>query len=66
MKAEWITLPHRAPRECFYARKKFHLAEAESLKLRLSATPAFRAWIDGNWIGDGPARGWPHRYFYEE
>lgn len=66
MKATWITLPHRAPRECFYARKKFHLAKAGSLKLRLSATPAFRAWIDGNWIGDGPARGWPHRYFYEE
>jgi len=66
VKAEWITLPHRAPRECFYARKKFDLAKARNLKLHLSATPAFRAWIDGNWIGDGPARGWPHRYFYEE
>jgi len=66
MKAEWITLPHRAPRECFYARKRFQLASATRLKVRLSASPAFRAWINGAWIGDGPARGWPHRYFYEE
>jgi len=66
MKAGWITLPHRVPRECFYARKRFHLASSGRLKLRLSATPAFRAWMNGVWIGDGPARGWPHRYFYEE
>lgn len=65
-KAEWIALAGLRDRECFYLRKRFVLADPARLVLRISAFPAFRGWLDGLWIGDGPVRGWPQGYYFEE
>ena len=66
MNAEWIVLSGLAERESFFARSFFRVGEKAGVALRITANPAFRAWLDGKYLGDGPARGWPHRYFFEE
>lgn len=34
--------------------------------LRLSADDCYHAWLDGAWLGQGPAPGRPDRYWYQE
>lgn len=64
--AGWIVPANLRPRECFYVRRGFAAAADSIIIVRITAYPAFRMWLDGNWIGDGPARGWPHSYYFEE
>ena len=66
VQARWIGAAGLRDRECFYLRKCFDLPCPGRLVLRISAFPAFRAWLDGRWIGDGPVRGWPQGYYFEE
>ncbi len=34
--------------------------------LRISADDCYQAWLDGRFLGSGPAPGYPQRYFYQE
>ncbi len=34
--------------------------------LRLSADDCYQAWLDGKWLGQGPAPAYPDRYCYQE
>ena len=46
-------------------RKAFDAAECASATLRITADTVYRLYINGQWIGDGPARSWPDHYQYD-
>lgn len=64
--ARWIAPSNFHPGDCYYVRRRFTAGPDSIFIARITAYPAFRVWLDGNWIGDGPARGWPHGYYFEE
>lgn len=51
---------------CSVFRRDFRLeAVPESARLLISADSYYRLKINGQWIGDGPARAWPEHYQYD-
>lgn len=34
--------------------------------LKITADAEYRVWINGEWVGQGPARGWPDEWWYDE
>ncbi len=46
-------------------RKVFSLPESARVTLRITADTAYRALLNGEWVGDGPARSWPDHYQYD-
>lgn len=66
MQSSWITAPGEpSPRNAWrWFRGTIDLAEPPSqTTLTLSADTRFQAWINGVPVADGPARGWPERWF---
>lgn len=50
-----------------YARKTFALEEKPSrATLRISADDYYKLYVNGRFVGQGPAQGYPFRYFYNE
>ncbi len=47
------------------ARKRFTLPAVSSASLRISADSAYRLYVNGEWINDGPSRSWPNHYQYD-
>lgn len=48
------------------ARKSFKLAAIESGQIRVTADSYYRLTVNGRWVMDGPARGWPEHYSFDE
>ena len=49
---------------CF--RKTFSCPEApDEALLHITADYRYTVWVNGEWIGQGPVRGWPQSYFYD-
>ncbi|MFN8140263.1 MAG: alpha-L-rhamnosidase C-terminal domain-containing protein [Fimbriimonadales bacterium] len=48
-------------------RRSFSLDSVpESATLMITADAEYRVWINGEWVGQGPARGWPDEWWYDE
>ena len=68
---EEVNLPHHSD-----ALKNFHMLvkktltltkeEAESLWIRLTADDYFKLWVNGRFVGQGPAAGYTFAYYYNE
>ena len=68
---EEVNLPHHSD-----ALKNFHMLvkktltltkeEAESLWIRLTADDYFKLWVNGRFVGQGPAAGYPFAYYYNK
>ena len=41
-------------------------AQAGSLRIRLTADDYFKLWLNGEYVGQGPAAGYPFAYYYNE
>ncbi|HOF42195.1 MAG TPA: alpha-L-rhamnosidase N-terminal domain-containing protein, partial [Candidatus Hydrogenedentes bacterium] len=47
------------------ARTSFVAPEHASATLRITADSYYRVFINGQWVGDGPARSWPSHYQFD-
>lgn len=47
------------------ARKTFDAPACASATIRITADSFYRLYINGQWVGDGPARSWPEHYQYD-
>jgi alpha-L-rhamnosidase len=47
------------------ARKAFKLDTAARAILKITADSAYRLFINGDWVSDGPCRAWPEHYQYD-
>lgn len=47
------------------ARKTFEAAGYASASIRITADSFYRLYINGQWVGDGPARSWPNHFQYD-
>ncbi|MCX5770110.1 MAG: family 78 glycoside hydrolase catalytic domain [Candidatus Hydrogenedentes bacterium] len=47
------------------ARKAFEAGEFAAAAIRITADSFYRLYINGQWVGDGPARSWPDHYQYD-
>lgn len=66
--AKWIWHSgEEAPRNFFWATRKTFTLPARSGKVTLSITADSRysVWVNGNYIGHGPVRAFPHRWRYD-
>ncbi len=66
-KAKWIWIDEQQ-RETFhfcYFRKKFTVKKKTTVKLYCAADSKYRSWVNGNYIGFGPARGHPEHPYYD-
>lgn len=39
---------------------------SRNIKMRVSADSSYVAWINGQWVGSGPPRSFPHKWAYDE
>jgi len=63
---EWRTIPEAVvPNLHVLVRTRVRLSPGQYL-LRLSADDYYHAWLDGEWLGQGPAPGGPDGYWYQE
>ncbi len=69
-KSYWIWVSSRERRAwakwvCF--RKEFFVSgDVSGAKLRITADSEYWVWVNGEWVGQGPARSFPWRWRYEE
>ena len=65
--ARWITVPGPQPRNCtFLARRGFTVARVPpAATLLIAAEARYAAYLNGRYLGSGPARGTHYRYFYD-
>jgi len=67
-KAKWIWIEgERTPKNFYlYARKTFNInSEVEEARIKITADSKYVLFINGNFIGMGPIRGWPFEYYYD-
>jgi hypothetical protein len=48
------------------ARKTFRLAQPAPGSLKIAVDGAYRLYVNGEWVADGPARSWPEHFQYDE
>ncbi|HDJ89573.1 MAG TPA: hypothetical protein ENG40_02640, partial [Thermoprotei archaeon] len=48
-----------------YFRKTFDLRDFSEARLKITADSRYVLYVNGRFIGVGPARGWPFEYFYD-
>ena len=65
--ARWITVPGPHPQNCtFLARRGFRVAQVPpAATLLIAAEARYAVWLNGRYLGSGPARGTHYRYFYD-
>ena len=66
--AKWIWTPHQNPRGYNLAavfEREFEASGSRPCSLLITADSQFRAYLNGVWVGDGPARAYPEFYLYE-
>lgn len=62
----WMTIQEKiTPNLHVLARTEISLPPGD-WTLRLSAKDCYHAWLDGQWLGQGPAPGVPEAYWYQE
>ena len=66
-RARWISTAGPKPENCyFYARRKFTVAtQTDQAVLRIAADGRYAAYLNGAYVGNGPARGTHRRYFFD-
>ena len=47
-------------------RKKFHLADTKNAMLKITADDYYKLYINGQFVTQGPAAGYPNAYYYNE
>lgn len=52
----WVRGSNPAQLEVGLFRKRFYLSRDSSVRVRIFADTRYEIWIDGNWVGRGPAR----------
>lgn len=50
---------------CHFTKRVFIPSPWKSAQIVFSADCRCRIWINGQWLGDGPCRGWPHNYYVD-
>ena len=67
-KAHWIWLDNSGPQMNLLAqaRREFQLDSPQSGVIRITADSRYRLYVNGEWIGDGPVRCFPHKQQYDE
>ena len=65
--ARWITVPGPQADNCtFLARRSFTLEQLpERATLLIAAEARYAVYVNGRYVGSGPARGTHYRYFYD-
>ncbi len=67
--ANWIWRKHKeiSYNDTIIARKEFILSgDFREVLISVTADSFYRLFVNGQWIGDGPARGWPEHYYYDQ
>jgi len=66
--AAWIWTHGEGRRYNDWARfaTSFEWDGASPVTLALTADSSYRLWVNGAWAGDGPVRGWPEHYYFDE
>jgi hypothetical protein len=63
----WAGADVRGYNQAAAFRKTFKVAAVpKAARLAFSADTVARIYINGEWIADGPCRGWPHAYHYDQ
>ncbi|OQY31844.1 MAG: hypothetical protein B6241_13030 [Spirochaetaceae bacterium 4572_59] len=68
LNAKWIwnkRQNYNTYNDAIIARKCFSLASIIEAQVAVSADSYYRLKINGQWVNDGPARGWPEHYQYD-
>lgn len=66
--AKWIWRKQKhysAYNQFALVRRRVRLAGFREARLAVSADTWYRLWVNGQWIADGPCRGWPEHYYYD-
>jgi hypothetical protein len=66
--ADWIWRKHPQSvyNDIIIAERRFDLPkEIQKAVILVTADSFYRLYVNGTWIGDGPARGWPEHYYYD-
>ncbi len=69
IKADWIwrRLEGAAYNDIIIAEKEFELKTGMAdAMIRISADSFYRLFVNGKWVNDGPCRGWPEHYYYDQ
>lgn len=62
----WMTIQGEAEKNLHIFARTRVLLPPGNWVLRLSADDYYHAWLDGEWLGQGPAPGGPEAYWYQE
>ncbi len=61
----WDDSPPRAYNASRWFRKRWTPRGGTS-RLAITADTRYRLWVNGTWVADGPARGWPEKYLADD
>jgi hypothetical protein len=65
-RAQWIWMPERVSSDMLLARKSFTLEKApEQAMLSVAASSQYQLYVNGSYMGSGPARCAPHHQSYD-
>ena len=66
--AHWIWIStHEERRNVFVLfRRSFEVKKDQKVVLKITASTRYRAFLNGHILGEGPIRGWPDHYFYDQ
>ncbi|MEE4312603.1 MAG: alpha-L-rhamnosidase N-terminal domain-containing protein [candidate division KSB1 bacterium] len=67
--AKWIWKDqedYRLYNQTVVARKEIALRDIQQAVMRITADSFYRLYLNGEWVNDGPCRGWPEHYYYDE
>ena len=65
--AKWIWHEHAPERNAYVLfRQEFEVDCADDIRLFITADTRYRAWINGQMVGDGPPQSQPYHQYYDE
>lgn len=50
----------------FYFKKNINIDNTRGVKIRISADDYYKLYVNGNFVGQGPAQGYPFNYYFNE
>ncbi len=69
MNANWIWKKqenYRIYNQTVCLKKEIDISDFRQAKIKISADSAYRLFVNGVWVNDGPARAWPEHYSFDE
>ena len=69
LSAKWIwkeQSDYRLYNQTIVARKEIALDGIQQAVIRITADSFYRLFINDEWVNDGPCRGWPEHYYYDQ